>query len=349
VVRRGCRASALVTLADSAVKACLEAKTDYIDLCGEPEFMERMLLEYSDAARDAGAIICHACAFDSVPADLGILHCAQMFERAGGECAHVEMAHSLEAPIGYVAHDTTFKAAVHGIGAARDLVPLRKKLDSKFGKVPRGSKALGDMKRIGAYAKDPQTGKYLVPFIGSDASVVRSSRRTMAHILNNPGSERLMPQFSINFTVGTMYSLAKLALGGLLLQCLATCKCGRDLLCKYPKFFTFGLFSSEGPTLAQMQNNTWIGDFKARGLVQSQEKTLHVQAKLDDPGYIGTSLLFSAVADTILRDRGSLSASGGVFTPAALFAGSSLLSRLKQRGFEFKVVKTDLDLSGGGA
>ncbi|CAE8650672.1 unnamed protein product, partial [Polarella glacialis] len=61
-----------------------------------------------------------------------------------------------------------------------------------------------------------------------------------------------------------------------------------------------------------------------------------------DPGYIGTSMLFATVAETILTDRGSLSAQGGVFTPAALFGRSSLLERLARRGFEFKVIESDL-------
>jgi hypothetical protein len=36
------------------VTACLRAGSDYIDLCGEPEFMDRMLLKYHEEARDKG-------------------------------------------------------------------------------------------------------------------------------------------------------------------------------------------------------------------------------------------------------------------------------------------------------
>lgn len=41
---------------------CL-GRTDYIDLCGEPEFMQLMTLKYHEAAQAKGVIVMHACAF----------------------------------------------------------------------------------------------------------------------------------------------------------------------------------------------------------------------------------------------------------------------------------------------
>lgn len=53
------------------VRACAEAGTDYVDLTGEPEFVDRMYLEHHDTAVANGARIVHACGFDSIPHDLG--------------------------------------------------------------------------------------------------------------------------------------------------------------------------------------------------------------------------------------------------------------------------------------
>ncbi|MFG2716439.1 saccharopine dehydrogenase family protein [Streptomyces goshikiensis] len=53
------------------VGACAEAGTDYLDLTGEPEFVDRMYVEHDARARETGARIVHACGFDSIPADLG--------------------------------------------------------------------------------------------------------------------------------------------------------------------------------------------------------------------------------------------------------------------------------------
>src|SRR5690606_15239229 len=53
------------------VQACAEAGTDYVDLTGEPEFVDRMYVDHHQAAVASGARIVHACGFDSIPHDLG--------------------------------------------------------------------------------------------------------------------------------------------------------------------------------------------------------------------------------------------------------------------------------------
>ncbi|WP_236655230.1 saccharopine dehydrogenase family protein [Streptacidiphilus carbonis] len=55
------------------VAACADAGTDYVDLTGEPEFVDLMYLRWHQRARETGARLVHACGFDSVPHDLGVL------------------------------------------------------------------------------------------------------------------------------------------------------------------------------------------------------------------------------------------------------------------------------------
>ena len=52
--------------------ACAEVGTDYVDLCGEPLWMQRMIKEYEEVAAKSGARIVFSCGFDSVPFDLGV-------------------------------------------------------------------------------------------------------------------------------------------------------------------------------------------------------------------------------------------------------------------------------------
>ncbi|MEO0361767.1 MAG: saccharopine dehydrogenase NADP-binding domain-containing protein, partial [Pseudomonadota bacterium] len=54
------------------VAACAAAGTDYVDLCGEPPFMWRMIEAHEAAAKANGARIVFSCGFDSVPFDLGV-------------------------------------------------------------------------------------------------------------------------------------------------------------------------------------------------------------------------------------------------------------------------------------
>ena len=54
------------------LQACVDEGTDYVDLCGEPAWMARMIARHHEAARHSGARIVFSCGFDSVPFDLGV-------------------------------------------------------------------------------------------------------------------------------------------------------------------------------------------------------------------------------------------------------------------------------------
>lgn len=79
----------------------------YLDITGEPQFIESMILKYDDEAKQTGALIVHSCGFDSIPgvqalfpagltlsfaADLGVLFAAQQFP-SPGRISAVELRH----------------------------------------------------------------------------------------------------------------------------------------------------------------------------------------------------------------------------------------------------------------
>ena len=73
------------------LKACVEAGTDYADLCGEPVWMRQMVEKYHAAAGASGARIAFSSGFDSIPFDLGVVmlqHEAQA--RFGGPAPRVK-------------------------------------------------------------------------------------------------------------------------------------------------------------------------------------------------------------------------------------------------------------------
>ena len=72
-----------LTYGEPLVAACAEAGTDYVDLTGEPEFVDRMYLAHHATAERTGARIVHACGFDSIPHDLGALFTVQQLEATG--------------------------------------------------------------------------------------------------------------------------------------------------------------------------------------------------------------------------------------------------------------------------
>lgn len=59
---------------EPAVKAAAEAGVAYLDLTGEPQFVDEMWLRWHETAERTGARLVHACGFDSLPYDLGVLY-----------------------------------------------------------------------------------------------------------------------------------------------------------------------------------------------------------------------------------------------------------------------------------
>src|SRR5215831_3950869 len=55
------------------VAACAATGTAYVDLCGEPAWMRRMIDAHHEEAKQTGARIVFSCGFDSIPFDLGVL------------------------------------------------------------------------------------------------------------------------------------------------------------------------------------------------------------------------------------------------------------------------------------
>ena len=60
------------------VAACARTGTDYLDLCGEPAWMRRMIDDHEASARASGTRILFSCGFDSLPSELGVWFCQQV-------------------------------------------------------------------------------------------------------------------------------------------------------------------------------------------------------------------------------------------------------------------------------
>lgn len=69
---------------ESLLRACIEAGTDYLDLCGEPAWMARMVHTHEAAARASGSRVVFSCGFDSVPFEQGVRHLQQAAQQRYG-------------------------------------------------------------------------------------------------------------------------------------------------------------------------------------------------------------------------------------------------------------------------
>ena len=66
------------------VAACAASGTDYLDLCGEPSWMRKMIDAHEAAAKASGARILFSCGFDSIPFELGVYFVQQAAKQALG-------------------------------------------------------------------------------------------------------------------------------------------------------------------------------------------------------------------------------------------------------------------------
>lgn len=156
---------------EPVVKACIEAGTHQVDVTGEPQYMERMALEYNDQAKEKGAFIVSACGFDSIPADMGVVYLEKRFE---GTVNSVEQYFQ---PVtkdvkGPTVHYGTWASLVHGIANWSELIPLRQKLYPE--KLPKFQPVLKDR---GVLHKSSIVNKWCLPFLGADKSVIYRSQR----------------------------------------------------------------------------------------------------------------------------------------------------------------------------
>jgi short subunit dehydrogenase-like uncharacterized protein len=74
------------------VEACARSGTHYCDISAELHWIRRMIDLHSGEAERTGARLVHACGFDSIPSDLGVLYLQrEATARRGEPCPHVRM------------------------------------------------------------------------------------------------------------------------------------------------------------------------------------------------------------------------------------------------------------------
>ena len=71
------------------VEACVQNKTDYVDITGETPWIKKIIEQFHMTAESCGTILVPSCGFDSVPSDIGTLMVVdfikQQWDRDTGE------------------------------------------------------------------------------------------------------------------------------------------------------------------------------------------------------------------------------------------------------------------------
>ncbi len=289
------------------VAACAAAGTDYVDLTGEPEFVDRMWLAYHEQAVATGARIVHSCGFDSIPYDLGALFTVEQlpegvpislegFVRAGGTFS-----------------GGTYQSTIEIVGRLRQGMSVARERRSREGR-PSERRVRG---KGGAPHRDDFAGGWVVPLPTIDPQTVLRSARA----LDRYGPDFTYSHYLVAKRLPTVVGLAGGAAG---LITLAQIPPARKMLLKLKS-------SGSGPS-PEEREKAW---FRLRFRARSGERVVCTQVSGGDPGYGETSKMLAESALCLAFD--DLPSRGGQLTPAVAM-GDALLSRLQAAGIKFEVL-----------
>jgi short subunit dehydrogenase-like uncharacterized protein len=328
------------------VAACVEAGTDCLDVSGEPEYIEKVELEYNEKAKQAGCYIASAVGFDSIPGDVGAFWTVSQFHPPA-RCTVIETFISIHGgSTGFQGHFPTFESAVQGFANAKELSIIRKKAAEARGGGRIDLKIPGPKLKIdNTTTYEPRVHAWKLPFMGSDASVVKRTTAALA-AAGKPAYYN-----AVYLTLPSRYATWLFTFFGAIFMFLAKRSWGRKLLLSFPRFFTFGMFSKQGPSVQQMAETTFEMINFAQGYSQGGPSTTSANEPPDmklttrvagpEPGYIACSIFVVAAAVTLIEERKKIGVPPGVHTPAYLFQNTSYVDRLKARGIVFEVLKEE--------
>jgi len=288
------------------VAACAAAGTDYVDLTGEPQFVDEMYLKHHDQAVSTGARIVHACGFDSIPHDLGAYFTVQQLP-AGSAIAMRGVVQAAAMFSG-----GTFHSAINQFSSMRESMKVaaaRKKKESR----PADRKVRGD---AGRPRKDSRLGLWLAPLPTIDPKIViRSARALPAY----------GPDFSYGHYAGvkrlTTVAAAGVGLGALL---------GAAQVPPLRKLLLSRVPAGEGPSEAK-RARSW---FKVTFVAESDGRTVQTEVAGGDPGYSETAKMLAESAMCLAFDDNP-ETRGQVTTAQAM--GENLIDRLVKAGISFTV------------
>lgn len=301
-----------VQYGEPLVAACAAAGTDYLDLTGEPEFVDEMYLAHHDTAVRTGARLIHCAGFDSIPHDLGAYFTVLQlpadvpirirgYVRARAAASGGTLASAL----------TAFSRGRANASAAR-----RRGAAERAARKDVGRKARWDK---GAPHHDNASGGWAVPLPTIDPKVVVRSARSV-------------PRYGPDFTYSHYYSFSRLRTAvtrvGLVGSVVAAAQVPplRGLIGRRVR-------PGEGPPVSQRRRSWFTVTFTA----EAGDASVVTRVSGGDPGYDETAKMLAETAYALLYDDVPTT-SGQVTTAAA--AGDALLTRLQNAGIRFEVVAT---------
>ncbi len=157
-------ALAALATGTKVAEACAKAGTHYADLTGEVLFIRQSIDRFVKLARDRGARVVHACGYDSIPSDVGVL---LLHEQTHADGAGDLGATSLVAPLKGEVSGGTIDSMRTQIDALRADPTQRRIVTDPYGLSPdrSGEPDLGDERDSLRPHYDTELGAWMAPFV----------------------------------------------------------------------------------------------------------------------------------------------------------------------------------------
>ncbi|MFE9423921.1 saccharopine dehydrogenase family protein [Kitasatospora sp. NPDC006697] len=292
------------------VAACAEAGTDYLDLTGEPEFVDRMYLRHHERAVRSGARLVHSCGFDSVPHDLGVRFALAQLPVAT-EGAEVRVRGYVRA--GGSPSGGTFDSVLTALSRPR--AALRTAKERRAADPRPAGRRISTATERPHWSTEAQAWAWPLPTI--DPQVVARSAAAL-------------PEYGADFRYSHYAAVRRLpvALGGTaavgLIALGAQLPAVRRALGRLRA-------PGEGPS-AEQRAKGW---FAVRFVAEAAGATVYTEVSGGDPGYTETSRILAEAALCLAFDP-DLPVTAGQVTPSAAM-GEALTGRLQEAGMRFRV------------
>ncbi|MEV0226077.1 saccharopine dehydrogenase NADP-binding domain-containing protein [Streptomyces sp. NPDC050704] len=298
-----------LTYGEDLVAACADAGTDYVDLCGEPEFVDRAYVRHDARARETGARLVHACGFDSIPHDLGAYFTVrQLPEGVPLTVDGFVQAEAMFSGGTFASALNQFSRGRHMLAAARDRKRHEPRLVERRASVPPS---------VPRYAKE--VGAWAVPLPTIDAQIVLRSARAL---------ERYGPEFRYRHYAAV--ERLPFALGGV---AAAGAVFAAAQVPPARRWLSERLGPGSGPS-EEKRAKSW---FSVRFVGEGGGQQVFTEVSGGDPGYGETAKMFAESALCLAFD--DLPRTSGQVTTAVAM-GDALIERLRGAGIGFRVAAT---------
>ena len=291
------------------VAACAERGTDYVDLCGEPAWMHKMIADHSAAADKSGARIIFSCGFDSIPFDLGVLFLQNYAQESLGSTVS-RVKGRVRSMKGTFSGGTlaSFRATMAAAGKDRNLIGVLRNPFSLTPGFEGADQPLGNKPEF-----DTSINSWVAPFVMASINTknIHRSNMLMGHM------------YGEDFVYDEMLVTGPGDRG----EAVAKAVAEDNSMANDPRK------PGEGPS--KEERETGFYDVLMVG-EHSDGRSVRISVKGDkDPGYGSTSKMIAESAVCLVKNP-NLS-SGGIWTPAPAM-GEKLIERLEAHaGLTFAV------------